>query len=343
MADFGGWEMPIEYPTGVLAEHAAVREGVGVFDVSHMGKLVVGGPGAGDALNRVLTNDLRRISPGRAQYSMLCDESGGVVDDLLLYRLAEDRVLVIPNAANAATVREQLRAALPANVGLLDRHEADGIVAIQGPDSRSVMTGLGLLPEEADLDYMAFTSSAFRGGPLLVCRTGYTGERGYEVLIGSQGLTELWEAVTQVAVRCGLAARDTLRTEMGYPLHGQDLSTSVTPLEAGMAWAIGWDKPTFRGRAALVAQRESGPPRRMRGLLVEGRGIPRPGMAVLDDTGQRLGETTSGTFSPTLKVGIALGLLDPATAIGDQVFLDIRGRRVPARVVSPPFVSRSPR
>ncbi len=343
MTDFGGWEMPIEYSTGVLAEHEAVREDVGVFDVSHMGKLVVGGSGADAALNRLLVNDIDRITAGRAQYSMLCNESGGVVDDLLVYRLATDRVLVIPNAANAGTVRAELRSALPPDVGIIDRHEADGILAIQGPRSRSLMVELGLLPPETDLEYMALRAAVFDGGPALVFRTGYTGEHGYEVLIGAQSLPDLWEAVAARATPCGLAARDTLRTEMGYPLHGQDLSPSITPLEAGMAWVVGWDKPAFRGRDALLAQRRAGSARRLRGLLVEGRGIPRPGMGVRDPQGRVVGETTSGTWSPTRKAGIALALLESAVEPGDPVAIDIRGRQAPARVVAPPFVDRSPR
>ncbi len=343
MADFGGWEMPIEYPTGVVAEHTAVRTAVGVFDVSHMGKLVVSGPGAAAALNRILANDLDRIGAGQAQYSMLCTDAGGVVDDLIVYRLGDDVVRIVPNAANAAKVRDALVGGLPEDVTLTDLHEAEGILAIQGPGSREVMLGLGLLASGEDLPYMAFTIAEFSGTTAVVCRTGYTGEHGYEVILGVQVLPALWEQLAGLATPCGLGARDTLRTEMGYPLHGQDLSPSITPVEAGLSWAVGWDKPEFVGRAALVAQRAAGRPRALRGVLLEGRGVPRAHMAVLHADGAPAGETTSGTFSPTLKAGVALALVDPALTFGDEVAIDIRGRAVPARIVRLPFVESSPK
>ncbi len=360
MADFGGWEMPIEYPTGVVAEHTAVRTAVGVFDVSHMGKLLLTGPGAVTSLNRLLANDLDRIGPGQAQYSMLCNDEGGVVDDLIVYRTSDDEVRIIPNAANAAAVRDTLRAGLPAAVDLVDRHESEGILAVQGPASRALLVGLELLPADADLGYMAFATGQFEGTSLVVCRTGYTGEHGYELVAPVEVLPALWAAITATAVPCGLGARDTLRTEMGYPLHGQDLSPSISPVEAGLSWAVGWDKAEFLGRDALVAQRAAGRPRALRGLLVEGRGIPRAHMAVTRPAGpdeadasvgqgagetvvRAGGETTSGTFSPTLRAGIALALVDPTLAIGDEVAIDIRGRAVPARIMRLPFVDSSPK
>jgi aminomethyltransferase len=343
MADFGGWEMPIEYPTGVVAEHTAVRTSVGVFDVSHMGKLVVAGPGAAAALNRVLANDLDRIGAGQAQYSMLLNGAGGVVDDLIVYCLGDDEVRIVPNAANAAAVRDALGAGLPEAILVEDRQDAEGILAVQGPGSREVLVALGLLPEDADLPYMGFTAGSFENEPAVVCRTGYTGEHGYEVIIGVAALPGLWAAVAGQATPCGLGARDTLRTEMGYPLHGQDLSQTITPVEAGLSWAIGWDKPAFTGREAVVAQRAAGRQRALRGLLVEGRGIPRAHMAVQRPDGAHAGETTSGTFSPTLKAGIALALVDPALTFGDHLAIDVRGRAVPARVVRLPFVDSSPK
>ena len=343
MADFGGWEMPIEYPTGVVAEHTAVRTAVGVFDVSHMGKLVLSGPGAAAALNLVLANDLDRIGAGQAQYSMLCTSGGGVVDDLIVYRLSDDEVRIVPNAANAATVRDAFVAALPSAVHVTDLHEAEGILAIQGPGSREAMDTLGLLDPGEDLAYMAFTTATFAGTPAVVCRTGYTGEHGYEVILGVDALPALWARIAERATPCGLGARDTLRTEMGYPLHGQDLSPSITPVEAGLSWAVGWDKPDFVGREALLAQRAAGRPRALRGLLLEGRGVPRSHMAVQGSDGSAVGETTSGTFSPTLRAGVALALVDPALTFGDEVAIDIRGRAVPARIVRLPFVESSPK
>ncbi len=274
---------------------------------------------------------------------MLLNDAGGVVDDLIAYLVGDDEVRIVPNAANAAAVRDALTAALPDGVVVADRHEVEGILAVQGPDSRHVLAALGLLPADADLPYMAFTTSTYGGLPAVVCRTGYTGEHGYEVIIGAEALPGLWAAVTQRATPCGLGARDTLRTEMGYPLHGQDLSPSITPVEAGLSWAVGWDKPAFAGREAVAAQRAAGRPRALRGLRVEGRGIPRAHMAVLRPDGSPAGQTTSGTFSPTLRVGIALALVDPALTFGDEVAIDVRGRAVPARIVRLPFVESSPK
>ena len=341
MADFGGWDMPIEY-VGVVAEHTAVRTTVGAFDVSHMGKLIVTGSGAAAALNRVLVNDLGRIGTGQAQYSMLCNETGGVVDDLIVYRYSDDLVRIVPNAANAAAVRDALRVALPVDVEVIDRHRDEGIVAIQGPDSAGVVADLGLLPA-GGLDYMSFSTGAFGSAEAVVCRTGYTGEQGYEVIIGNDALPDLWDAVTAAAQPCGLGSRDTLRTEMGYPLHGQDISPDITPVEAGLSWAVGWDKPEFAGRDALTAMRAAGRPRALRGVRLDGRGVPRPHMTVSTAGGQPVGETTSGTFSPTLRAGIALALVDPDLGFGTEVTVDVRGRAVPGHVVRMPFVEASPK
>jgi aminomethyltransferase len=340
MADFGGWHMPIEYPGGgVVAEHTAVRERVGIFDVSHLGKASVTGPGSVDFVNACLTNDLRRIGPGKAQYTMCCDDSGGVVDDLIEYVRAEDDVFLIPNAANTAEVVRRLAEAAPEGVDVENLHDAYGIVAVQGPKSDEVVGSLGLPTEH---DYMGFAVADWEGRPVIVCRTGYTGERGYELVPRWEDTLALWDALTDVmapyeGLPCGLGARDTLRTEMGYPLHGQDLSLDITPVQARAGWAVGWKKPEFWGRDALVAEREAGPKRQSWGLLVTGRGIPRPHCPVTLD-GQAVGEVTSGTFSPTLRQGIALALLDASVALDDDVVIDVRGREVPATVVKPPFV-----
>ncbi len=340
MADFGGWDMPIEYPGGgVVAEHTSVRERVGIFDVSHLGKASVTGPGAVDFVNACLTNDLRRIGPGKAQYTMCCDASGGVVDDLIAYVRAEDDVFLIPNAANTGEVVRRLTEAAPDGVDVQNRHEAYGIVAVQGPRSDEVLRALGLPTEH---DYMGFAVADWEGRPVIVCRTGYTGERGYELVPRWEDTPALWDALTEAmaahgGLPCGLGARDTLRTEMGYPLHGQDLSLDITPVQARAGWAVGWKKPEFWGRAALVAEKESGPARQSWGLLVTGRGIPRQHCAVTADR-RPVGEVTSGTFSPTLRQGIALALLEPSVGLGDDVVVDVRGREVAATVVKPPFV-----
>ena len=346
MADFGGWDMPIEY-TGVVAEHGAVRGQAGLFDVSHMGKVRVHGAGALDFLNGVLANDLQRIGDGRAQYSMLCNQDGGVIDDLIVYRWSADELFIIPNAANARVVVGVLRAAAPAQVAVDDHHDDHGILAVQGPASRAVITALGL---PADHAYMSMVAATYRSEPVIVCRSGYTGELGFEIVAPVAVLGELWDELLAVGepvglVRAGLGARDTLRTEMGYPLHGQDISPLISPVEAGLGWAIGWQKASFAGREVLLDQRAAGPRRRLRGLLALERGIPRPHMSVHRDGvhGALIGEVTSGTFSPTLKQGIALALLDPAVEVGDVVTVDVRGRGTSFKVVQPPFVASSPR
>jgi aminomethyltransferase len=340
-APFGGWEMPIKYAEGgVVAEHNAVREAVGLFDVSHLGKALVQGPGAADFVNRCFTADLRRVEPGKAQYTLCCDASGGVLDDLITYLVSPEEVFCVPNAANTSGVVGKLADAAPAEITVTDQHTDFAILAVQGPKSPDVLARLGL---PTDMEFMSFTDSSFAGKPVRVCRSGYTGEHGYELLPRSADALALWdELLTAVqaygGLPCGLGARDTLRTEAGLSLHGHELSPQISPLQASSSWAVGWKKDEFWGREALLAERELGPSRRLRGLLANGRGVPRPGMPVLDENGTALGETTSGTFSPTLKTGIALALLHPDVSFGDAVTLDVRGRSLPCEVVKPPFV-----
>ena len=351
MADFGGWDMPIEY-TGTVAEHTAVRTSVGIFDVSHMGKVAVHGPGAVAWLNTVLANDLDRISAGQAQYSMLLNEEGGVVDDLIVYRWSDDGAYVIPNASNAVNVVATLRAQVPEGITIDDQHETHGIIAVQGPRSAEALAVLGLPTEH---DYMSMEMAQWHEAPIVVCRTGYTGEHGYELIAPNEVLVDLWDALVEKGapfglLAAGLGARDTLRTEMGYPLHGQDISPTISPVQAMLGWAVGWEKPEFVGRGAVVKERAEGPRRRLRGLIALERGIPRPHMDVRrksitdnDLDGDLVGEITSGTFSPTLKQGVALALLDTSVAVDDEVVVDVRGRASLFRVVKPPFVTPSTR
>ncbi len=342
LGPFGGWEMPISYPSGgVVAEHTAVREAVGVFDVSHLGKVSVTGPGAAQFVNSCLTADLGKVAPGHAQYTLFCAEDGGVLDDLIAYLVGANEVFCIPNAANAAVLAHRLAAVAPPAVTVADRHDEYAVLAVQGPRSAELLAAVGL--PLADLDYLAFVDAEQDGATVRVGRTGYTGERGYELLAPWAHAPALWEALLAASGplggrACGLGARDTLRTEMGYPLHGQDLGPDITALQGGLAWAIGWNKPAFWGRAALLAEREVGPSRRLRGLRATTRGVPRPHMAVRSTEGVPLGETTSGTFSPTLRTGIALALLDVAVRPGEVVEVDVRGRALPCEVVKPPFV-----
>jgi aminomethyltransferase len=345
LADFGGWEMPIEYAAsggGVLKEHAAVRDSVGVFDVSHLGKATVRGAGAEAFVNCCLSNDLGRIVAGKAQYTLCCDDSGGVVDDLIAYLVSPEEVFLVPNAANTAEVVRRLTAAAPPGIEVLDQHEAFGVLAVQGPRSAEVLTRLGL---PSDQPYMGYVDAHYDGRPVRICRTGYTGEHGYELIPSWADTTVLWDALAEVVrefagLPAGLGARDTLRTEMGYPLHGQDLSLTISPVQARSGWAVGWSKPVFWGRDALAAERAAGPARLLWGLEALDRGIPRAHMAVLDAAGGRIGEVTSGTFSPSLKHGIGLALIDTASAAveGDEVSVDIRGRASTVRIVKPPFV-----
>jgi aminomethyltransferase len=341
LAEFGGWEMPIEYGAGgVLREHAAVREAVGLFDVSHLGKATVRGRGARAFVNACLSNDLGRIQPGKAQYTLCCDESGGVVDDLIAYLVGDDEVFLVPNAANTAEVVRRLAAAASEQITVTGQHRDFGVLAVQGPRSADVLARLGL---PADQPYMAYVDASFDGRPVRICRTGYTGEHGYELIPSWGDTPTLWDALLDAVgslggLPVGLGARDTLRTEMGYPLHGQDLSLSISPVQARIGWAVGWSKDAFWGRQALLAEKAAGPARTLWGLEALDRGIPRPHMAVLSPDGAPAGDVTSGTFSPTLRKGIALALLRAGAGEGDEVAVDVRGRRIPARVVKPPFV-----
>ena len=342
MADFGGWLMPIEYPgAGVLAEHAAVRERVGLFDVSHLGKASVKGAGAVEFLNRCFTNDLNKIESGSAQYTLLCTPTGGVVDDLIAYRNSDSDFFLVPNASNTSDVVKVLQDQAPAGVEVKNLHSEFAVLAIQGPLAPQVLSKLGII---VDIDYMAFTDVNISGADVIVCRTGYTGELGFELLPKVADASRVWDAIVDVmtpmgGVICGLGARDTLRTEMGYPLHGHELSLEITPVEASAGWAVGWKKDSFIGSEILQSQKENGPSRKSYALKSLDRGIPRAGMIVKNQAGDVVGEITSGTFSPTLKHGIGLALLNSDVALGQTLVIDVRGRDSQCEVVKLPFVT----
>ncbi|MCW2854940.1 MAG: glycine cleavage system protein [Marmoricola sp.] len=343
-SEFGGWEMPLEY-VGVVKEHTAVRTSVGIFDVSHLGKVIVRGAGARDFINACLTNDLGRIENGKAQYTLCCDDqTGGVVDDLIVYLHDEDHLLLVPNAANTAEVLRRLQAAAPDGLTLTDHHETHAVLAVQGTRSDEVLDALGLPTghDTASFDYMSFVEAPFEGVDVVVCRTGYTGERGYELIAPNEVAGALWDALVAAGAAygiqaCGLGARDTLRTEMGYPLHGQDISLDISPVQARLGWAIGWAKDAFWGKDPLSVEREAGPKVVLRGLVADGRGIARPHMSVRQGDAT-VGEITSGTFSPTLKKGVALALIDALVTEGAEVSVDVRGRSEVFVVTKPPFV-----
>jgi len=342
MADFGGWLMPIEYPgAGVLAEHAAVREKVGLFDVSHLGKASVTGDGALEFLNKCLTNDLSKIADGSAQYTLLCSPDGGVVDDLIAYRNSPTDFFLVPNASNTSDVVKVLQEQAPAHITVTNLHHDFAVLAIQGPLAPEVLSQLGI---SVDIDYMAFTKVTISGAEVIVCRTGYTGELGFELLPKVADASRVWDAIVQVitpmgGLVCGLGSRDTLRTEMGYPLHGHELSLDISPVEASASWAIGWQKESFIGAEPLKAQKQDGAPRKSFALKSLDRGIPRAGMAVKNLDGIVVGEITSGTFSPTLKHGIGIALLTPDVKLGQKLVIDVRGRESQCEVVKLPFVT----
>ncbi|HWB70944.1 MAG TPA: glycine cleavage system aminomethyltransferase GcvT [Egibacteraceae bacterium] len=346
MTAFAGWEMPLDYGS-VLAEHRAVREHCGVFDLTHLGTLVVTGADAEACVQRSLSNDAAALEPGRAQYSLCLSDAGGIVDDLLVYRLGAG-FFVVPNAANTAAVLSALRQTA---VRLSDARVADlkaglAVLAVQGPASAQVCVAAGLDVEGLGyLDCRALPAAPSRAPDIadgVLARSGYTGERGYEVFAPLQDAPNLWDRIVAAGARpAGLAARDTLRLEMGYPLHGNDISPVTSPVEAGLSWAV---KPGtgFVGEAAYLRAEAAGPSRRLRGLRLTGRGVPRAHCPVRRD-GDPVGETTSGTFSPTLRVGVALGYLEPGIEPGQQVEIDVRGKALPAGVVRPPFVDTDPR
>lgn len=340
-APFGGWQMPLEYTgSGVLAEHNATREAIGLFDVSHLGTATLIGENAAEQLNKVLTNDINRIKPGQAQYSTLLSENGTVVDDLIVYLRSKDEVLIIPNASNATKVLEIIKSNISKDIEIKNLHQDIAIIAIQGPKSFELANDLGL---PTDMQYMAFKDVSFMGQPITICRTGYTGEKGFELLIPAPAAINIWDEIISKgqkygAKAVGLGARDTLRTEMGYPLHGQDISLNISPLEAGLSWAINLEKSHFLGKDALLKEKANGIKRKLVGIKAVERAIPRSHMRVLDVDKKDIGEITSGTFSPTLKSGIALALVDSKIEINDKVFVDVRGNSLEFVVTKPPFV-----
>jgi aminomethyltransferase len=330
MVGFGGWEMPVSYPAGTLAEHATCRSSAALFDVSHLGSLDFRGPYVHDVIQAAFSNDLRRIAPGRAQYTHLLDDSdGSVVDDIIVWWLAPDHFVVLPNASNSEAVVE----ALP---GCVDIRPERALLALQGPTARTVLGSV--IPGAAEVARFGVAPFQWESTSGLVAGTGYTGEDGVELAVPVEAAEDLWNALVSAGAEpAGLGARDTLRLEAGLPLHGHELGPGITPMEAGLGWVVGWEKGSFRGRSALLEQRRSGLQRRLRGLVVEGRRPPREGQAVIHG-GTPVAELTSGNFSPTLGHGIAMAFLPVGLVPGDVVALDQRGTEVAATVVATPFV-----
>lgn len=332
MVPFGGWEMPLQYPSGTLAEHRACRSDAVAFDVSHLGTVRLVGDDALLRLQAQLTNDLGKIAPGRAQYTHLLDENdASVLDDIIVWWVAEDRFDVMPNASNTTRVLDA--------IGGEDVTASRAVIAVQGPQARERLAIVS--SEAAAVGRFRVDEVVVGGVSCIVAGTGYTGEDGVELAVPADDAPKIWEAIVAEGVTpAGLGARDTLRLEAALPLHGHELGPGITPLQAGLGWVVAWNKGDFRGREPLAAEQERGVARRLRGFEVEGRRPPRAEQAVLVD-GQPVGEITSGNFSPTLERGIALGFVPPDLAEDAEVAIDVRGTALPARIVPTPFYSRN--
>ncbi len=336
MVPFGGWEMPLSYPDGTLAEHRACRHDAVAFDVSHLGTVRVTGSAALDRLQWALTNDLGRVEPGRAQYTHLLDPTdASVLDDIIVWWLDPETFDVMPNASNTDRVTGALRGE---GVAVADVTAGRAVIAVQGPEARRHLATVS--PEAAAVGRFRVEPVDWHGLTLVVAGTGYTGEDGVECSVPAEHAGELWAAILGAGVvPAGLGARDTLRLEAGLPLHGHELGPGITPLQAGLGWVVRWDKGDFAGREPLLAEKERGVARRLRGLAVEGRRPPRAEQPVRRG-GEVVGVVTSGNFSPELGHGIALAFVPPGVEIGDDLVIDQRGSEVSARVVETPFVPK---
>jgi aminomethyltransferase len=338
MVPFGGWDMPLSYPAGTLAEHRACRHGAVAFDVSHLGTVRVGGPGARARLQAAFTNDLDKIEPGRAQYTHLLDpDDASVLDDIIVWWIAPDVFDVMPNASNTDRVTGALGAPGPGET-IADVTATRAIIAVQGPEARARLATVS--PEAAAIGRFRVGTFEWNGATATVAGTGYTGEDGVECAVPAEHAASFWDAVVGAGIQpAGLGARDTLRLEAALPLHGHELGPGITTLQAGLGWVVSWDKGDFRGREALLAEKERGVTRRLRGLSIAGRRPPRAEQVVLLD-GAPIGVVTSGNFSPELEHGIALAFLPPDLAEGTVLTIDARGTDLAATVVATPFVAK---
>ena len=343
---FAGWEMPVQY-SGVMDEHKAVREAAGLFDVSHMGELEIQGEDALDFVQLITTNDASKLSSGEAQYSLICYPDGGIVDDTLVYKISDDKYMLCVNASNVSKdfgwIKEQLKPGMDA--GISDLSDSYALLALQGPRAVDILVSLaGDCAKK--IKTFSFDFLTLCGEKAMVSRTGYTGEDGFEIFIAPEKAAELWTALMEKGEPfgikpIGLGARDTLRLEMKYTLYGNDIDAHTTPLDANLGWVVKLDKDNFIGKDVLCGQRKQGVKNKLIGLLVEGKGIPRPGYEVFKD-GKKVGHVTSGTMSPSIGIGIAMAYLEtdlcePGTAVD----IMIRGKAVMAKVVRPPFYKKN--
>ncbi len=332
MVPFGGWDMPLAYPSGTLAEHAACRTGAVMFDVSHLGTVRVEGPKAFEQLQACLTNDLSRIAPGRAQYTHLLDENdASVLDDIIVWWVNDQIFDVMPNASNTDRV--------VAAIGGADTTATRAVIAVQGPQARAIVATF--CPDAAVVKRFTVEQILVCGFSCIVAGTGYTGEDGIEIAVPNDGAAVVWNALRKAgAFPAGLGARDTLRLEAGLPLHGHELGEGITSLQAGLEWVIAWNKPDFRGKRALAIEKEHGLARRLVGISVTGRRPARDGTRVLNASGSEIGFISSGNFSPTLGHCVAMAFVETATKVGDTVSMDVRGTLIAGAVVATPFVAK---
>lgn len=349
MVPFGGWDMPVQY-SGIVDEHQTVRQAVGLFDVSHMGEIAFRGPGALAAVQRLITNDVTSLADGRAIYSVMCHDDGGIVDDCIVYRTSDTDLLMVTNASNATKDLEWIRAHVGAQCTIEDRAEETGLIAVQGPRAVELVSLLAKRPLAAEIPTFHFRELDLGGAPVLACRTGYTGEDGFELACRTQDTFALWGALLEAGAPldvkpAGLGARDTLRLEARLSLYGNDIDATTTPWEAGLGWVVKPDAGDFIGRSALLAQKAAGVPRKLIGFYVDGRGIARHGYPLCDAAGVPLGHVTSGTMGPTVGRAIGMGYVPTAQAAAQasgqaRLTVDCRGKQVPIELHTGPFYKR---
>ncbi|WP_322904648.1 glycine cleavage system aminomethyltransferase GcvT [Paenibacillus campi] len=345
--DFGGWELPVQF-YGIQKEHEAVRERAGLFDVSHMGEVMFSGAGTEAFLQQMLTNDVTRLQDGQAQYTLMCYPTGGVVDDLLVYRIHEHQYMLVLNASNIDKDIDWLQQHLPSDVQLHNISEQTALIALQGPLAVTIMTkAAGIETLSALASFTFVTDIELFGAKVIISRTGYTGEDGFEIYCPAAQAGDIWSGLLAAGeadglLACGLGARDTLRFEAKLPLYGQELSADITPLEAGLGFFVKLDKGDFIGRDVLAEQKQNGVPRKLVGIELLDRGIPRSHYPVYRD-GRQIGEVTTGTQSPTLKRNLGLALIEASSAeLGTPLEVEIRGKQLKAEVVKAPFYKRQP-
>jgi aminomethyltransferase len=348
MVVFGGWKMPVQYPMGILEEHHMTRRAVGLFDVSHMGEIHFQGPRAAEAVQRLVTNEVARLTDGRAMYTVACNTAGGIVDDLIVYRLAADHYLLVVNAANTAKDHRWFVEQVGGWCEIRDASEETGLIAVQGPAAQKTMGTLTAAPLAQLRGFHLLAGASVAGRTVSIARTGYTGEDGFELITARDDTLPVWEALVEAAAAesggpVGLGARDTLRLEARLSLYGNDLTDETTPLEAGLDWVVRWDAGDFIGREALQRQRDQGVPRNLVGFVMRGRGIPRHGYGLHAPSGERIGEVTSGSVGPTVGENIGLGYVPVGVAKpGGRLLVDCRGKMIEAKIVKGPFYRRSP-